>query len=152
MYFSRNAMNKQTNERNVNLLVVLLIDFRWELCAIVSPFWNPLLLFSKHLGQKPYLFAAHIPEIGYKRKCPSSPQRKRYPTLAAWRVQKSRDSESNTLEKYEMLRQSNRYSKYENIWQPYWDRVSNGLNIGSKRIYLTQSFSMNRLSRILSSK
>ena len=56
---------------------------------------------------------------------------------------------------YEMLKQSNKYSKnskHEKIWQPFWDRVSNGLKIGSKRIYLTQSFSLNRLSRILSSK
>ena len=51
-----------------------------------------LVLFEIHCSyfqntwvKKPYLFAAHIPEIGYITKCPvpPSPQKKKYPTLAA---------------------------------------------------------------------
>ena len=98
--------NEQTNQRKERKFTGCSVNwFSMRIVCDCKSFLKSTVVISKHLGQKPYLFAAHIPEIGYKRKCPSSPQRKRYPTLAAWRVQKSRDSESNTFEKCEMLRQ-----------------------------------------------
>lgn len=150
MYFSMNAMKKNLwKEREFTVCCVNWFSMR-IVCAFLS-FLKSIVVIFKTLRSKTIpLRCTRTEDRLYKEVLPLHPEKK-IPN-ACRRVKKSRKSESIISKTYEMLKQSNKYSKYEKIWQPFWDRVSNGLNIGSKPIYLTQSFSMNRLSRILSSK